>query len=81
MPKLQRSNLPPALLEHLLLRVQQRGISADDLMTLLAWIEKNPTVPKEDWFKRFTGFTICGRGALIKTFLSSDQVAVGNEVD
>ena len=80
MPKLQRSKLPPAVLNHLLLRVQDRGISAADLMTLLAWIEKNPTVPEDDWFKRFASFTICGRGPLIKTFLTSGQSAVGIEV-
>ena len=81
MPKLQRSNLPPAVLNHLLVRVRDRGISADDLMTLLAWIEKNPTVPNNDWFKRFACFTICGRGALIKTFLTSGQIAIGTEVE
>ena len=81
MPKLQRSNLPPALLNHLLLRVRERGISAQDLMTLLAWIERNPTVPDGGWFKRFAGFTICGRGALIKTFLTAEQSAVGTEVE
>lgn len=80
MPKLQRSDLPPAVLNHLLLRVRDRGISAADLMTLLAWIEKNPTVPEDDWFKRFADFTICGRGALIKTFLTSGQSAIGVEI-
>ena len=81
MPKLQRSNLPPAVLNHLLLRVRDRGVSEEDLMTLLGWIEKNPTVPIDDWFKRFGRFTICGRGALIKTFLTSHQAAIGTEVE
>lgn len=81
MPKLQRSNLPPAVLNHLLLRVRDRGISEADLMALLSWVEKNPTVPHGDWFKRFAGFTIGGRGALIKTFLTSNQVAIGTEVE
>lgn len=49
-------------------------------MTLLGWTEKNPTVPIDDWFKRFGRFTICGRGAPIKTFLASHQAAIGTEV-
>ena len=81
MPKLKRSNLPPAVLDHLLLRLQEKGISEEDLMTLLGWIEKNPTVPIEDRFRRFARFTICGKGALIKTFLTSEQTAIGTEVD
>jgi hypothetical protein len=69
------------LLDHLLLRVHQRGISEADLRALLYWIEKDPTVPVDAWFKRFGGFLICGRGPLITTFLTSGQTAVGTEVD
>ena len=81
MPKLRRSKLPPAVLAHLLQRVAQRNITQADLMTLLEWIEGNPTVPSEPWFKRFGTFTICGEGDLILTFLRPSQTAVGTEVE
>ena len=80
MPKIQRANLPPALLQHLLDRVEQRSITLENLMQVLHWIETNPTVPDGDWFKRFELFTVCGAGALIKTFLTPEQVARGTEI-
>ncbi len=81
MPEIQRANLPPALLAHLLDRVAERNITKDDLMQVLHWIEGNPIVPKSDWFKRFDQVTVCGEGALIKTFLNPEHVAVGEEVE
>lgn len=81
MPKIQRSNLPPALLDHLLDRVWKRKITEEDLQRVLHWIEGNPTVPAEDWFKRFRGVTLCGQGPLIKTFLTPQQTAIGTEVE
>jgi hypothetical protein len=81
MAEIQRANLPPALLAHLLDRVAERNITKDDLMQVLHWIEGNPTVPKGDWFKRFGHVTVCGEGALIKTFLNTEHVATGEEVE
>ena len=81
MPKIQRTDLPPALLAHLLDRVQQRGITVAELMQVLHWIDTNPTVPAEAWFKRFTQITVCGEGELIKTFLTPRQTALGTEVE
>ena len=80
MPRIQRSNLPAALLEHLLDRVFKRGISEEDLFQVLHWIETNPSVPDGDRFKRFRSVTVCGQGALIKTFLTPKQTAIGTEV-
>jgi hypothetical protein len=80
MPEIQRANLPPALLAHLLDRVAERNITKDDLMQILHWIEGNPIVPEGDWFKRFGHVTVCGNGALIKTFLNPEHVAIGKEV-
>ena len=51
MPKLQRSNIPEALLDHLLDRVFRRGTTEEELYQILHWVEGNPTVPEGDWFK------------------------------
>ena len=60
MPKVRRQNLPPALLQHLLDRIQQREISASQLGLLAIRFDQNPEVLTGKWFKRFPGMTICG---------------------
>lgn len=77
MPKVKRKDVPPALLAHLLLRIQERSISADALKSFAAWLDTNPEVPVEEWYKRFPTMTVCGKGVLVKTFLTPDQVPVG----
>ena len=66
MPRIQRQDLPRALFQHLLDRVQSR---------------LEPEVPVGKWFKRFAGFTVCGEGMLIKTFLQAGQLPLGTELD
>jgi len=80
MPKLKRSNVPRAVLAHLLDRVRLRSVSVEDLKQLNDWMNSNPTVPEGDWFKRFPTFTACGEDALVKTFLTADQSPTGEEV-
>jgi hypothetical protein len=80
MPKIQRANIPPAVMAHLLDRVIAREITPANLHQMQKWIETNPTVPDGDWYKRFGTFSICGKGPLVKTFLTSKQVPVGTEV-
>jgi hypothetical protein len=80
MPKIRRQNLPPALCEHLLDRVQQRSISAEQLRVLLRWMDTQPEVPFGPWFKRFPEMIVCGEGELIKTFLRADQTPIGAEL-
>jgi len=80
MPKVRRHNLPPALLQHLLDRIQQRRITPDQLGLLAAWLDTQPEVPSGRWFKRFSGMTVCGQGELIRTILTPGQVAEGTEV-
>ena len=80
MPKVQRKDIPRALFAHLLLRIEQRSISADALKSLAAWLDTNPEVPTGDWYKRFPTMTVCGNGTLVKTFLTPDQVPIGKEV-
>ena len=80
MPKIQRTDIPPALMAHLLDRVIAREITLANLHEMQKWIETDPTVPVDDWYKRFGTFSICGNGPLVKTFLTADQAPIGTEV-
>jgi hypothetical protein len=80
MPRIQRNNLPRALFNHLLDRIQKRQISAEQLGELAEWLDAHPEVPEGKWFRRFTGMTVCGEGELIKTFLLPGQAVLGQEL-
>jgi len=80
MPKIRREKLPDRLLVHLLTRVRQRNISYEQLILLARWLDSEPEVPAGKWFKRFSGFTVCGEGEFVKTFLLSTQAAGGYEI-
>jgi len=79
-PKVRRQNLPPALFQHLLERIQSRKIPATQLELLATWLDAEPEVPEGEWHKRFSGMTVCGEGALIKTFLLTGQAPKGRRV-
>jgi hypothetical protein len=81
MPKVRRRDLPPALYDHLLERVQERQISAEQLRELIRWLDASPEVPNGRWFKRFSKMIVCGEGELVKTFLLATQVPSGQELD
>ncbi len=80
MPKIRRHNLPPALFQHLLDRIQNRKIPASQLELLARWLDTEPSVPQGEWYKRFSGMIVCGEGELIKTFLLPGQLARGKRV-
>ena len=80
MPKVQRTDVPRPLFSHLLLRVRERSISADAIESLATWLDADPEVPNGPWFKRFPAMTVCGEGALIKTFLTPSQAPFGTEI-
>jgi hypothetical protein len=80
MSKVRRNNLPPALFQHLLDRIQQRKIPASQLQLFTHWLDTEPEVPEGEWYKRFPGMTVCGKGELIKTFLLPGQLAKGKRV-
>ena len=80
MPQIRRHTLPPALYAHLLDRVQQRSISAQQLRHLLRWMDTQPVVAQARWFKRFPELIVCGEGELIKTFLLPTQTPTGDEM-
>jgi hypothetical protein len=80
MPKILRQKLPEALLRHLLTRMRQRAISHEQIVLLAQWLDANPEVPENKWFKKFSGLTVCGEGEFIKTFLQPGQSITGTEV-
>jgi hypothetical protein len=79
-PKVRRQNIPPALLHHLLDRIQSRKIPGAQLEMLATWLDTEPDMPDGQWFKRFTGMTVCGEGDLVKTFLLPGQHPKGQRV-
>jgi hypothetical protein len=81
MPKIERwDKLPAAVRQHLIDRMRERQISIADLNQLRLWVDTNPEVPHDDWFKDFGSFKLCGKGPLAKTFLLRGQVATGQEL-
>ena len=77
MPKIQWTNLPPAVREHLIDRLAERQITAEDLYQLKLWRESEPDAPDGPWFKDFGSFKLCGKGKFPKTFLLKGQAARG----
>lgn len=80
MATIRRRNLPPALMRHLVDRVESRNVPIEALILLADWLKIQPEVPEGRWFKRFPGLIACGEGELIKTFLLPDQAATGEEL-
>jgi len=68
------------LLNHLLDRITERQISANQLSQFADWLVTEPEVPAGRWFKRFAEMIVCGEGELVKTILRSGQVPLGKEV-
>lgn len=75
MPKVQWTNLPLALRQHLFDRLAEREISAEDLYQLKLWRESEPEAPDGPWYKDFGSFKICGEGKFPKTFLAKRRRA------
>ena len=80
MPKVQWTDLPKALQDHLFERLRERKIAAADLYALKLWRETGPEAPEGDWYKDFGSFKVCGRGRYPKTFLLKGQPAKGQEL-
>jgi hypothetical protein len=80
MPKIQWTNLPPALREHLFDRLAERQITAEDLYKLKLWRESEPDAPDGLWYKDFGSFKICGESKFPKTFLLKGQAAKGKSL-
>jgi hypothetical protein len=80
MPKIQWTNLPPELRDHLFERLRECRITAEDLYKLKLWRESEPEAPDGEWYKGFGSFKICGEGSLPKTFLLAGQSAKGKRL-
>jgi len=81
MPKIQWSNLPPELRDHLFEPAGERKISIEDLFKLKLWREAEPEAPDGLWYKDFGSFKICGESQYPKTFLLRGQPAKGTELE
>jgi hypothetical protein len=77
MPKIQWTNLPSALRQHLFDRLEDRKITVEDLYKLKIWRESEPDAPDGPWYKDLGSFKICGEGRFPKTFLLKGQSARG----
>jgi len=77
MPKIEWTNLPSAIRQHLFDRLEERHITAEDLYQLKLWCTSEPEAPEGAWFKDFGSFKICGHGKYPKTFLLKGQAARG----
>ena len=80
MPKIQWTDLPPALRDHLFDRLRERKITAEDLYRLKVWRELEPEAPEGLWCKDFGSFKVCGEGKFPKTFLLKGQAAKGQKL-
>jgi hypothetical protein len=80
MPKIQWSDLPPVLRDHLFERLRERKITVEDLYQLKLWRESEPDAPEDLWYKDFGSFKICGQGKYPKTFLFRGQPAKGKKL-
>jgi hypothetical protein len=81
MPKIEPwARFPAALRQHLIERMRDRSITLADLNQLRLWIESDPEVPEEDWYKDFGSFKLCGAGPYPKTFLLPGQPARGTKL-
>ncbi len=81
MPKIQWTDLPPALRDHLFDRLRDRKITAEDLYRLKLWRESEPEAPEGLWYKDFGSFKVCGEGKYPKTFLLKGRRRKGTSSD
>lgn len=81
MPKIRFSSLPRAVWEHILVRVEERRISLQDLRRLQDWVNTGPRAPAGDWYKDFGSFMICGSGEFPKTILSKGMTPFGTRIE
>jgi hypothetical protein len=81
LPKIQFSDLPRGVWQHLLQRVDERRVSVNDLLLLQAWVRTNPLAPEGHWYKDFGSFLLCGSGKLPKTVLEKGMKPFGDPIE
>jgi hypothetical protein len=80
MPKIQGTDLPPALREHLFEGLAERKVTVDDLYQLKLWRESESDAPEGAWYEDFGSFKICGEVKYPRTFLLREQVVRGKKL-
>jgi hypothetical protein len=80
-PKIQWTDLPAPLRDHLFDRLGERKIAAEDLYQLKLWRESEPEAPEGLWYRDFGSFKICGEGKFPKTLLLRGQPAKGKKLE
>jgi len=81
LPKIQFSELPRPIWQHLPNRVDERRISLKDLTALQAWVRTGPIAPDGDWYKDFGSFVLCGSGRFPKTVLEKGMRPFGDPIE
>ncbi len=81
MPKIRFAELPRALWQRLLERVEERQIPLNDLRLLQVWVKSEPHAPEGDWYKDFGSFKLCGSGEYPKTVLLKGMKPYGEEIE
>ncbi|HML17708.1 MAG TPA: hypothetical protein VK419_11805 [Bryobacteraceae bacterium] len=81
MPKIQWTNLPAELREHLFQRAKERELSMEDIFALEEWRNTLPDAPEGLRFKDFGSFKVCREGHHPLTFLLKGQPAQGEEIE
>ena len=80
MPKIQWTDLPEGLRDHLFERLRERKITPEDLYQLKLWRESEPEALDGLWYKDFGSFKICGEGKYPKTSFLRGQLAKGEKL-
>ena len=80
MPKIQWTDLPPALRDHLFDDWPNAKSLSKTYTSLKIWRESEPDAPEGAWYKDFGSFKICGEGKYPKTFLLRGQAARGKKL-
>src|SRR2546422_9797654 len=80
MGKIQWTDLPRAIRQHLFDRLEERRITVEDLYKLKLWRESEPEAPDGPWCRDFGSFKICGESEFPKTLLLKGQPARGKSL-
>ncbi len=80
MPRINRQNVPRALFQQLLNRIQNKEAQPDHMVRFAEWLDKAPNVPGGAWYKKFSKFTVCGQGDLITFLLPPNRSPDGKAV-
>ena len=79
MPKIQWTDLPLALRDHLFERLRERKITAEDLFQLKQWRESEPDAPDGPWYKTSAPSRFAAKDGIRKRFCSEARPPRGRD--